>query len=319
MALLGDSNIDVSELALGGNTFGWTSDESASFAVLDRYAAGGGNFVDTADSYSAWVEGNSGGESEIVLGQWFNSRGNRSDVVLATKVAKHPERRGLSAQNIAQAAEESLKRLNTDYIDLYYAHEEDPETDLAESVAAFDKLARAGKIRAVGLSNFSVEQTRQWLHIAEESGAIVPVALQPHYNLVHRGDYEGQLMQLAVERNLAVMPYFSLASGFLTGKYRSEKDFTGSARQEMAQGYFSDSAVNVLAAAEQVAAARSVIVVAVALAWLRSRPAVVAPIASASRAEQVLALLEGAKLDLAVEDLDLLTEASDALLNAAED
>ncbi|WP_159945007.1 MULTISPECIES: aldo/keto reductase [unclassified Nocardiopsis] len=311
MATLGNSGIDVFGLTLGGNTFGWTSDKETSFAVLDRYASGGGNSIDSADVYSIWAEGNPGGESETILGEWLTSRGNRDEVVIATKVAQHPQRPGLSPANVAAAAEDSLRRLRTDYIDLYYAHQEDPDTRLEETVAAFDALVKAGKVRAVALSNFSAEQTRRWIEIARETGAAHPVAIQPHYNLVHRGDYEGPLADLATTENLAVLPYFSLASGFLTGKYRSREALAGTNREALSAGYFSEANLEVLKVVEQIAEAHGVAIPTVALAWLRSRPQVVAPIASASRPEQLEALLASVTFTLPEADAQALTDASD--------
>ncbi|GAA4921346.1 aldo/keto reductase [Nesterenkonia rhizosphaerae] len=311
MATLGNSDIDVFGLTLGGNTFGWTSDKDTSFAVLDAYLAGGGNFVDTADVYSIWAEGNSGGESEAILGEWLTSRNNRNDVVIATKVAQHPQRPGLAPANVVAAAEDSLRRLRTDYIDLYYAHQEDPETPLEETVAAFDSLVKAGKVRAVALSNFSAEQTQRWIEIARETGAALPVAIQPHYNLVHRGDYEGPLAEVAAAENLAVLPYFSLASGFLTGKYRSRDDLAGTSREALSSGYFTASNLEVLKVVERIAESHGVAIPTVALAWLRTRPQVVAPIASASRVEQLDALLASATFKLPEADTKALTEASD--------
>lgn len=311
MTPLGNSGIEVAGLTLGGNTFGWTSDAETSFAVLDGYVAGGGNFIDTADVYSIWADGNAGGESEEVLGAWLAERDNRDDVVIATKVAQHPQRPGLSASNVVAAAEDSLRRLRTDHIDVYYAHQEDSDTALEETVAAFDALVKAGKVRAVALSNFSAEQTRRWIDIARETGAAQPVAIQPHYNLIHRGDYEGPLADVAAAENLAVLPYFSLASGLLTGKYRSREDLAGTAREALSAGYASAANFEVLKVVERVAARHGVAIPTVALAWLRSQPQVVAPIASASRPEQLDALLASTTFTLSDDDAQALTDASD--------
>ncbi len=214
MAALGHTGIDIFELALGGNTFGWTSDRDASFAVMDAYLDGGGNLIDTADVYSAWAEGHSGGESETMIGEWLASRGRRDEVVIATKVSQHPEFSGLSAPTVKAAAEASLRRLGTDRLDLYYAHFDDAETPLEETVGAFEELVQAGTIRAVGISNYSADRVREWFSIARREGWTLPVALQPHYNLVRRESYEADLAGLAAQEELAVMPYFALASGF---------------------------------------------------------------------------------------------------------
>jgi len=215
MALIGKSDLDVFALGLGGNTFGWTSDAETSFAVLDAFVAGGGNFIDSADSYSWWVEGNVGGESETIIGQWTKARGNRDSVIIATKVSRHPRFRGLSAQNVAAAADASLARLATDYIDLYYVHYDDPDVPVEETAGAFRALQVAGKIRQVGLSNFTAPRLREWMSVAEANGWPAPVALQPQYSLVEREPYESDLAPVIAEFGLGVMPYYSLASATL--------------------------------------------------------------------------------------------------------
>ena len=221
MTVLGSSDLDVFPLGLGGNTFGWTSDKDTSFAVLDAYVAGGGNFIDTADSYSAWVPGHAGGESETIIGEWTAARGNRDSVIIATKVFSHPQFRGLSPKNVLAAADASLARLRTEYIDLYFAHRDDPDVPVAEAAGAFHELQVAGKIRYVGLSNYTAPRLREWLAVAAAEGFAPPVALQPHYNLVERAAYETLLAPAAAEFGLGVLPYSALASGFLAGKYRS--------------------------------------------------------------------------------------------------
>jgi len=215
MALIGKSDLDVFALGLGGNTFGWTSDAETSFAVLDAFVAGGGNFIDSADSYSWWVEGNVGGESETIIGQWTKARGNRDSVIIATKVSRHPRFRGLSAQNVSAAADASLARLATDYIDLYYVHYDDPDVPVEETAGAFRALQVAGKIRQVGLSNFTAPRLREWMSVAEANGWPAPVALQPQYSLVEREPYESDLAPVIAEFGLGVMPYYSLASATL--------------------------------------------------------------------------------------------------------
>lgn len=309
MSILGTSDLDVFGLNLGGNTFGWTTDEATSHGVLDAFVEAGGNFVDSADSYSVWVEGNSGGESEKIIGSWL-AKGDRERLVVATKVAQHPDFPGLSAGNVAAAADASLTRLGTDYIDLYYAHQYDPNTPIAESAAAFDALVRSGKIRHIGLSNFPAEQIDEWFAVARAEGFAAPVALQPKYNLVAREDFETELAEVSARHHLAVLPYFSLASGFLTGKYRSAADLEGKARGGMAAGYLNDHGLRVVDALVSVAEELNVEAATVALAWLRSRDDVVAPIASASSVEQLPALMASATLELSNEQLQILNAVS---------
>lgn len=313
MVAIGNSELDVYPLALGGNTFGWTSDEETSFRILDAFTAGGGNFVDTADSYSAFAEGNSGGESESVIGNWISARGNREDVVIATKVSRHPDFMGLSASNIAAAADASLARLRTDHIDLYYAHYDDASVPMVETLAAFDALVTAGKVRYLGISNYSPDRIREWIGIAQENGFAAPIALQPEYSLVARRDYEAERQQLALDNDLAVFPYFALAAGFLTGKYRTREDFTERARSTMAERYYSDAGLAVVSALDEIASAHSAEISSVALAWLLARPGITAPIASASKLPQLNALLTAPELRLSSEDVDRLTALSDAV------
>jgi aryl-alcohol dehydrogenase-like predicted oxidoreductase len=302
MTVIGSSDLDVFPLGLGGNTFGWTSDRETSFAVLDAYVAGGGNFIDTADAYSAWVPGNSGGESETIIGEWTAARGNRDSVIIATKVDRHPQFRGLARANVLAAADASLARLRTDYIDLYYVHHDEPEVPAAEAAAVFSELQKAGKIRHVGLSNFSAPRLREWFAAAADAGFAPPVALQPHYNLVERAAYEASLAPVVAE--------FGLASGFLAGKYRSASDHAGAARQKGATRYLTPAGLSVLAALDSVAGARGVAPATVALAWLRTRPNVVAPLASARTVDQLPALLAAATLDLTADEIKALDTAS---------
>ena len=310
MTHIGSSNLDVFPLSLGGNTFGWTSDAAQSEAVLDAFVAGGGNFVDSADVYSVWKPGNVGGESERILGDWMRARANRADIVLATKVSRLPPFTGLSSASISGGAEASLKRLGTDYIDLYYAHYDDPEIPIAESVAAINALVVAGKVRHIGLSNYSGARIREWMAEADAQGAQRPVALQPHYNLVFRHDYESDLMAAVLEFGLGVVPYYGLASGFLTGKYRSAADAEGVARGAGVANYLTPEGFGVVAVLDEIAATHSVAAASVALAWLRSRRGVVAPIASARIPEQLPALLVGAELPLTATEIALLDAAS---------
>ncbi|MET9037468.1 aldo/keto reductase [Streptomyces mirabilis] len=307
---LGSSDLEVFPLSLGGNVFGWTADEAQSFAVLDAYTAGGGNFVDTADGYSAWIAGHTGGESETIIGKWFAARGNRSDVVLATKVSTHPEYKGLSPANIKAAADASLRRLGTDYIDLYYTHFDDTSVPVEEIIGALDELVRAGKVREIAASNISAERLAESVEFSDREGLARYVALQPHYNLVSRDTYEGPLQEVASRTGLAAVPYFALASGFLTGKYRPGTT-VDSARAEGAGKHLdTERGIRVLAALDEVAGAHGAEVATVALAWLAARPTVAAPIASARTVEQLPALLAVADLTLTDAEVARLTEAS---------
>jgi aryl-alcohol dehydrogenase-like predicted oxidoreductase len=313
MTTIGTSDLEVFPLALGGNTFGWTSDEATSHDVLDAFTAQGGNFVDSADGYSHWAPGNSGGESETIIGSWMAARGNRSSVVVGTKVSQHPDFRGLAAANVAAAADASLARLGTDYIDLYYAHFDDAETPLAETVSAFNDLVVAGKVRFVAVSNYSAARVAEWFEIAEANGFALPVALQPHYNLVHREPFETEYASIVAEKKLGVVPYFALASGFLTGKYRTRADFGDAARGQMAGGYFSDQGLAVIGELERVASAHEASLATVALSWLRTRDGVVAPIASARTVEQLADLTASATLELTAAETAALDEVSAAI------
>lgn len=313
MTVLGSSDLDVFPLGLGGNTFGWTSDEETSFAVLDAFVAAGGNHIDSADAYSAWVPGNSGGESETIIGAWLRARGNRDSVIIATKVNSHPQFRGLSHDNVLAAADASLARLQTDHIDLYYAHRDDPNVPVAEAAGAFHELQVAGKIRHVGLSNYTADRLREWFAVAAAAGYAPPVALQPHYNLMERAAFESSLAPAVAELGISVLPYYSLASGFLAGKYRTADDNTGAARQPGAARYLTaPTGPAVLAALDAVSSARGAEPATVALAWLRTRPNVAAPLASARTAEQLPALLASARLDLTSDEIEALDKASAA-------
>lgn len=314
MTVTGSADFELFPLGLGGNTFGWTSDKETSFAVLDAFVAAGGNHVDSADSYSAWVPGHVGGESETILGEWFAARGNRESVILATKVGRSPQARGLARANVLAAADASLARLQTDYIDIYYVHGDDnPDVPLAEVASVFHELQQAGKIRYVGLSNFTAPRLREWFAAAAAEGYAPPVAFQPHYNLVERAAYESSLAPTVAEFGLAVLPYYALASGFLAGKYRSTDDLAGAARQPGASRYLkSPTGPAVLAALDAISAERGIEQATVALAWLRSRPNVVAPLASARTVEQLPALLASATLDLTTDEIEALDKASAA-------
>ncbi len=311
MTRIGNSDLDVLPLSLGGNVFGWTADRDASFAVLDAFVDGGGDFIDTADSYSSWVAGNEGGESEAIIGEWLASR-KPAGVVVATKVSQHPQFRGLSAENVRRAAEASLVRLGIDEIDLYYAHFDDETVPLEETVAAFGQLVADGLVRHVAVSNYSAERIREWVEIARRLGVAVPVAVQPHYNLVHRNEVEQTIIPIAEEFELGLVPYYSLASGFLTGKYRST-DAAGEAspRAQGAAKYATEAGLQILGALEEIGDAHGASIAATSLAWLRAQPTVVAPIASARTVEQVPDLLAGARLELSPEEVAVLDRVSE--------
>jgi aryl-alcohol dehydrogenase (NADP+) len=299
----------VFPLCLGGNVFGWTSDERESCDVLDRYAAAGGNFVDTADVYSAWVPGHSGGESDTIVGRWMAARGARGRMVIATKVGMRPDLKGLSPRTIRAAAEGSLKRLGVASLDLYYAHADDPETPLEDSLRAFDALVKEGKVRHVGASNFTAPRLADALGISDRDGLARFVVLQPHYNLVHRGDYEGELAALCAREGVGCVPYYGLAKGFLTGKYRSDRSGEGP-RAGAARAYLDARGFRVLDVLDDLAAARRTTVAAVSLAWLRAQPTVVAPIASARTVAQLDELLPSAEVSLTRGELARLSAAS---------
>jgi aryl-alcohol dehydrogenase-like predicted oxidoreductase len=303
------TDLNVFPLSLGGNVFGWTANEEQSFAVLDAYAAAGGNFIDTADMYSCWVPGNSGGESESIIGRWMKSRSNRNKIVIATKVGKLPRLPGLSAKNIQRATEDSLERLQTDRIDLYYAHEDDRATPLVETLRAFDGLVRSGKVRYIAASNYHGQRLAEAIRTSRREGFAQFVALQPHYNLVERDQYEGELMETVAAEGLGALPYFALASGFLTGKYR-EGSKVDSKRAEGAQKYLNDKGRKVLAALDEIASGRKEAVGTIALAWLAAQPTVVAPIASARTPEQLKPLLRLAEVKLTKEEVQKLSAAS---------
>lgn len=292
---LGDSGFATPRLVLGGNVFGYTLKGAEAFAVLDRFAAAGGTMVDTADVYSKWVPGHVGGESETVLGEWITRHGGAGKLAIATKVGWDA---GLSARQIETAVEGSLKRLGIEAIDLYYAHKDDPATPLEETLAAFDRLVRAGKVKALGASNYTAQRLAEALAISEREGLARFTVLQPEYNLLARGSYEGALQALCVERDLGVLPYFGLASGFLTGKYRSEADFTKSPRGGGMGRYLNDKGRAMLAALDDVAAETNATSAQVALAWLAAQPGVTAPIASATSVAQLEELIGVVTLDL---------------------
>ncbi|MFI8850835.1 aldo/keto reductase [Streptomyces sp. NPDC053499] len=305
--------LSVSPLVLGGNVFGWTADTPTSFAVLDAYTDGGGNTIDTADAYSAWVEGNKGGESETVIGEWLAARGSsvRDNVVIATKVARHPDHMGLAPATIKAACEDSLRRLRTDRIDLYYTHFDDESVEVSDIIGTLDELVKEGKVREIAASNIAPTRLAESLAFSDREGLARYVALQPHYNLVSRDTYEGELAALAQRESLAVLPYYALASGFLTGKYRPGEAAPEGARTGKAAQYLAtERGQRVLAALTTVANAHQCAEATVALAWLAAQPTVAAPIASARTVDQLPALMAVADLRLTTEELRLLTEAS---------
>ncbi len=304
------ASLRVSPLCLGGNVFGWTADRDTSEQILDAFVAGGGNFIDTADVYSAWVPGHPGGESERIIGGWLQRRSSHSDLVIATKVAKHPTHRGLRPSNLRICLDGSRRRLGIDTIDLYYAHEDDPSVPVAEWVGAFDQMIREGSIRHYGLSNFSADRVREVLAVAEADGLAKPVALQPEYSLVHRADVEaGGLAELAAEQGLGLVCYFPLAAGFLTGKYRELGDIHGP-RAGRVKHAATEEGFAVVSELVDIANELGVEPASVALAWVAGRPGVTAPIASASSPEQVEALLAGVELKLSRSDSARLKKVS---------
>jgi aryl-alcohol dehydrogenase-like predicted oxidoreductase len=314
MRRMGRTGLKVAAFCLGGNTFGWTTDQAASEAVLDAYVEAGGNFVDTADIYSRWVPGHAGGESETVLGQWMAARGNRHELVIATKVAGEmgpgPNDRGLSRAHIVAAVEASLRRLRTDYIDLYQAHWDDQDTPLDETLRALDDLVRQGKVRYLGASNYAAWRLMEALWASDRGGLARYDCLQPRYNLVMREEYERELEPLCRAHQVAVIAYSALGGGFLSGKYRPDRDLPGSLRAGgVRQRYMHERGFAVLAALDEVAATTGATVAQVALAWLLQRPGITAPIASATSPEQLAELLGALDLNL--------DEAATAALDAA--
>jgi aryl-alcohol dehydrogenase-like predicted oxidoreductase len=305
---LGSSGIEVAPLALGGNVFGWTADEGTSFRILDAFVDGGGNMIDTADVYSAWVPGHQGGESETVIGRWLKrDPAKRDKIVIATKAGYT---NGLAPDTIGPACEGSLQRMGVETIDLYYQHKDDESVPLADSLGAYDRLVRDGKIRAIGLSNFGPQRVGEAMEAASANGLTAPSALQPWYNLIDRAKYEGPLRDAAERAGLAVFPYYSLANGFLTGKYRSEVDASKSVRGGRTVAYLDERGRRVLAALEDVAAEAHAAMATVALAWLKAQPTIAAPIASATKVEQANELAAALNLELTPGQIEQLSAAS---------
>ncbi len=311
---LGRTALSIAPLVFGGNVFGWTADEPTSFRLLDAFTDAGFNAIDTADVYSAWAPGNKGGESETIIGKWLRQSGrSRDSVVLITKVGSDlgEGRKGLSKRWIMQAVEDSLKRLQTDHIDLYLSHWPDADTPYDETLSAYQSLIEAGKVRHIGASNLDADQLRSALDTAAARGLPRYDVLQPEYNLYDRGGFDGPLRNLCLSEEIGVITYFSLASGFLSGKYRSHKDVEGKTRGEAVAKYLDGRGMRILNALDEVAASRQAKPAEVALAWLMARRGVTAPIASATSLEQVQSLIRSADLTLSEEELRLLNEASD--------
>lgn len=310
---LGRSGIEIMPLMFGGNVFGWTADEQQSFALLDAFAAAGLDAIDTADVYSRFVEGNEGGESETIIGNWMAARKNRDAMVIATKVGHDmgPFGKGLSRKHIFKSVDESLRRLRTDRIDLYQAHRDDLTTPMEETLSAFAELIRAGKVRAIGASNFTTARLREALAVSARLGLPRYETLQPRYNLHDRADFEAELLPLCRDENIAVIPFYSLAAGFLTGKYRSEADLSQSPRGEKVKSsYLNPRGLRILKALDEVAEAYGTNQASIALAWLMAQPTIAAPIASATKLSHIADFVQALRLELGEFALDILNEAS---------
>ena len=309
---LGNSGLEVYPLAFGGNVFGWTADEAMSFRLLDAFVAAGFNLIDTADMYQTWIPGHTGGESEIIIGRWLKRSGKREKVIIATKVGKEmgPNKKGLSKSYISQAVEESLKRLQTDYIDLYQSHDDDAQTPMEETLDAFDRLIKEGKVRAIGASNFSAKRLAEALRVSEKNGYPRYESLQPLFNLYDRAGYEKELEPLCRQKGLGVISYSSLASGFLTGKYRSQADLADRARADMVKKYLNARGYRILEVLDQAAQQCNATPAETALAWLIAQPTITAPIASATTLEQLNQLIAATALELDPSSMALLNQAS---------
>ncbi|MDF5731471.1 MAG: aldo/keto reductase [Rhizonema sp. PD38] len=309
---IGRSGLEVSPICFGGNVFGWTLNEATSFEILDAFVADGGNFIDTADVYSTWVPGNQGGESETILGKWLKQRRNRDQVVIATKVGNDmgPKGKGLSRVHIIQGVEDSLQRLQTDYIDLYQSHTDDESTPLEETLETYSELVTQGKVRAIGASNYSAERLAQALQISQQHGYPRYESLQPLYNLCDRSDYEQNLEPLCQEQEIGVISYFSLASGFLSGKYRSEKDLSNSSRGGFVKKYLNERGFRILEAIDEVAKNYNTTPTQISLAWLMARHSVTAPIVSATKIEQLNEIIKAINLKLDPASIEKLDQAS---------
>ena len=309
---LGKSGIKVNPITFGGNVFGWTIDEQQSFEILDKYVDSGLDFIDTADVYSKWAPGNKGGESETIIGNWLQKSGKRDKVIIATKVGMEmaPDKQGLSKAYITKAVEDSLKRLKTDHIDLYQSHKDDKNTPLEETLSTYTDLIKQGKIRAIGASNYEATRLKEALEVSKKNNLAAYQTLQPEYNLYDREGYEKELEPVCIENGIGVITYYSLASGFLTGKYRSESDLSKSQRGQGIKKYLNERGFRILKALDEVAAAYNSTPASVALAWVIARPGITAPIASATSTKQLDAIIAATKLNLKSSDIELLNNAS---------
>ncbi len=309
--IIKNTDLSVAPINFGGNVFGWTLDEKQSFDILDQFTQRGFNFIDTADTYSWWVNGK-GGQSEEIIGKWMKSRGNRNELVIATKVGSETKEHGhdISRKHILKSVDESLQRLQTDHIDLYYTHFDDNKTPVEETLSAYDEIIKAGKVRYIGVSNLSPERLRESFEVSRKHNLPQYVALQPHYNLMEREKFETQYAPLVKEFNLSVLTYWSLASGFLTGKYRDEDDLSKSQRGEGAMKYLNPKGLEVLKALDQISSDHDSDPATVALAWLLAQPLVTAPIVSATSTSQLKTLFAAPQLELSNEDIELLNAAS---------
>ncbi len=310
---LGNSGISVAPLAFGGNVFGWTIDEKVSFDLLDAFVDFGFDLIDTANMYSTWVAGHCGGESEAIIGKWLKATGKRSKIILATKVGKEmgDGSKGLTRDYILKAVDDSLRRLQTDYIDLYQSHEDDLDVPLEETLYAYEILMKQGKIRAIGASNYGGKRLAEALEVSKAKGCPSYISLQPHYNLYEREEFEKELEPLCLEKNIGVISYYSLASGFLTGKYRSEDDLSKSARGGGIRKYFNERGFTILSALDEVAALHHTAPAVISLAWLMQRESITAPIASATSIKQLSEIIAAVDIKLSYDDIKKLDEASE--------
>lgn len=310
--IIKNTDLEIAPINLGGNVFGWTLDEQQSFNILDKFAGAGFNFIDTADMYSFWIENGKGGESETIIGKWFKERGNRQDIILATKVGGATNQHGLdvSRKHILKSVDESLQRLGTDYIDLYYTHFDDNITPVEETLQAYDDIIKSGKVRFIAASNVSPDRLQESFEVSDAKGLHKYAALQPHYNLLERAHFENEYAPLVEQYHLSVFPYWSLAAGFLTGKYRTEADFSKSPRGNDVRKYLNEKGLGVLSALDQVAEKHKTEQSTVALAWLLANPLVTAPIVSATSDRQLKTIIDAPKLVLDSEDITLLNNVS---------
>jgi aryl-alcohol dehydrogenase-like predicted oxidoreductase len=307
---LGNSSLETSPLIFGGNVFGWTVDEMTSFELLDEFAANGFNCIDTADIYSAWIPGNKGGESETIIGNWLKHSGRRKEMIIATKAGYvMPGQKGnLSREHIFKSVDLSLQRLQTDYIDLYQSHIDDPETPVEETMGAYTELIKSGKVRYIGCSNFSAQRIEESLRVSKEKGLAAYCSLQPEYNLYDRENFENELRDICIKNNLGVIPFFPLAAGFLSGKYRSEADTEGKARAPRVKKYLNEKGFKILDALDHLAKEYKASPAEIALAWTLRQPGITAPIASATTLQQLRSNMRGVRLELSAEALAVLNE-----------